>query len=364
MKGTITMARKQLPKYREHKASGQARVTYGGKTYYLGKYKSPKSYEKYYARMEKYLEWQNSIIEQKSGKPPTRTSACVEEITCQHLAVFFLKYSKSRQTDAWYGKYKAICNTLIEHYGDTPVENFAPVSLMFLQDMWIAQGLARSSINIYSNAVKNIFKWGNLSQYVPLATYQAIQLVPPLMLGCKAKPDKDILPVPEEIVDQTLPHLPQVMQDMVQVQLLVGGRPQDICRMKKCEIDMSNPVWIYAPPKHKTQWRGKIREITIGPKAQAILAPYLEQDNSHVFMLDDKPITPGKYYNRVKYACIKNKIPHWFPNQLRHTAGTKFRTKYGLEISQAMLGHACVNTTELYAEINRKKMIKVAKKMG
>jgi integrase len=235
---------------------------------------------------------------------------------------------------------------------------------MFLQDNWIAQGLTRSSINIYSNAVKTIFKWGNVFQYVPLTTYQAIQLVPPLTRGCKAKPDKKIPPVPNEIVDLTLPHLPPVMQDMIQLQLLVGARPQDICRMKKPEIDMSNPVWIYVPPEHKNTHRDQVREITIGPKAQAILTPYLEHDNIRVFMYKDKPIPPGKYYNHVKYACIKHGIPHWFPNQLRHTAGTKFRTKYGLEISQAMLGHACVNTTELYAEVNRKKMIEVAQEIG
>ena len=41
------MARKNLPGYLHHKASGQAIVVINGKTIYLGKYKSKASREEY-----------------------------------------------------------------------------------------------------------------------------------------------------------------------------------------------------------------------------------------------------------------------------------------------------------------------------
>ena len=39
--------RPSVPSYGLHKASGQARVTIGGRTIYLGKYGSPESHEQY-----------------------------------------------------------------------------------------------------------------------------------------------------------------------------------------------------------------------------------------------------------------------------------------------------------------------------
>ena len=40
----------------------------------------------------------------------------------------------------------------------------------------------------------------------------------------------------------------------------------------------------------------------------------------------------------------------WHPNQLRHSAGTFLRREFGLEASRVILGHAHINTTEIYAE--------------
>ena len=40
----------------------------------------------------------------------------------------------------------------------------------------------------------------------------------------------------------------------------------------------------------------------------------------------------------------------WHPHQLRHTAATKIRKAYGIEIARIILGHAHVSITEIYAE--------------
>jgi hypothetical protein len=40
-------ARKKLPSYRFHKSSGRALVTLGGRDYFLGKYDTPDSRERY-----------------------------------------------------------------------------------------------------------------------------------------------------------------------------------------------------------------------------------------------------------------------------------------------------------------------------
>jgi integrase len=49
----------------------------------------------------------------------------------------------------------------------------------------------------------------------------------------------------------------------------------------------------------------------------------------------------------------------WHPNQLRHTAATKIRRRYGAEAAQSVLGHAELSTTEIYAE----KSLEVARQI-
>src|SRR5262249_41234198 len=48
-----------------------------------------------------------------------------------------------------------------------------------------------------------------------------------------------------------------------------------------------------------------------------------------------------------------NRKHRWFPNQIRHTAGTKIRARFDLETSKAVLGHTTSKTTEIYAERDR-----------
>jgi integrase len=63
-------------------------------------------------------------------------------------------------------------------------------------------------------------------------------------------------------------------------------------------------------------------------------------------------------------ACKKAGVPQWTPNQLRHTAGTEIRNKYGIEYAQAALGHTDAKTTEIYAKASYEKAEKVAREIG
>ena len=54
----------------------------------------------------------------------------------------------------------------------------------------------------------------------------------------------------------------------------------------------------------------------------------------------------------------------WYPNQLRHTAGTRIRAAYGIELARIILGHSSLVTSAIYAEIDREKAKDVMGKMG
>ena len=54
----------------------------------------------------------------------------------------------------------------------------------------------------------------------------------------------------------------------------------------------------------------------------------------------------------------------WHPHQLRHTAATAIRRRFGIEAAQHVLGHATLSVTEVYAERNAEAARAVAAAIG
>ncbi len=47
-------------------------------------------------------------------------------------------------------------------------------------------------------------------------------------------------------------------------------------------------------------------------------------------------------------ASRQASAPEWMPLQLRHTAATVVRSRFGLEAAQVVLGHARADVTQVY----------------
>ena len=79
---------------------------------------------------------------------------------------------------------------------------------------------------------------------------------------------------------------------------------------------------------------------------------------------------PRDCYNEHAYglaimrACRKAEVEHWSPNQLRHSAGTSLRSESGVEVVRTILGHASMNTTEIYAERDLEKGVMLIMSIG
>lgn len=54
----------------------------------------------------------------------------------------------------------------------------------------------------------------------------------------------------------------------------------------------------------------------------------------------------------------------WHPNQLRHSAATEIRKRFGLEAAQVTLGHAAADVTQVYAERDLEKAANVMALVG
>ena len=88
----------------------------------------------------------------------------------------------------------------------------------------------------------------------------------------------------------------------------------------------------------------------------------------------------GKHYSKDSYRrCISRAVelanearqkaglaplPHWHPNQLRHSLGTEVRQKFGLEAAQVVLGHSKADVTQVYAERDQRLAVEVARQVG
>jgi integrase len=126
--------------------------------------------------------------------------------------------------------------------------------------------------------------------------------------------------------------------------------------------------------------------IPLGPRAQAVVREFLAGDRSGYLFSPREAVsefhagrsgrrtskptpselakrcrgTPGgghsECYNRRSYrlaivrACQRAGVPAWSPLQLRHTAASAIRARYGLEAAQTVLGHKKADVTEVYAE--------------
>jgi integrase len=129
---------------------------------------------------------------------------------------------------------------------------------------------------------------------------------------------------------------------------------------------------------------GAARIIPLGPRARAILEPFLTPDPLAYLFSPRDVVTElrrlGKVgrsarstavrYDRRTYrqaivrACRKAEIEPWSPLRLRHTAATAFRAEFGVEAAQAILGHSRVDSTQVYAERNARLASKIMAKIG
>ena len=62
---------------------------------------------------------------------------------------------------------------------------------------------------------------------------------------------------------------------MVQLQRFTGCRPGEVMAMRAIDLNMTRPTWTYRPASHKSKHRGLDRVIFLGPRAQAVMRPFL-----------------------------------------------------------------------------------------
>lgn len=398
----------RLPKYRKHKASGQAIVTLGGHDHYLGPYGTA-ARKREYDRLT--AEW---LANGRVG--PAENDTTIVELLAAFRRHALKHYRKDGRPTSQLHVIDYAIRPLKRLYGSELVRTFGPLKLQALQALLVREGLARTTINKNLGVIKQIFRWGVSQELCPQGLAHALATVRGLQRGrTEAREPEPIKPAGDAVVDATLPHLPAVVADMVRFQRLTGCRPGEVCILRPRDLNRAGDVWTYKPASHKTEHHGRERLIFVGPKAQNVLRPYLlRAPDDYCFRPCDSeakrkaerrearktPVQPSQVdrskpnarwrpgdryvkdaYNRViRRACDladrqahaadptiatdERIVPRWSPNQLRHSMATEVRRRYGLEAVQVVLGHATANVTQIYAERDLGLAAKIMREVG
>jgi integrase len=408
----------RTPSYRLHRPSGQAVVTLNGRDIYLGKHGTPESRAEYDRRLAEWL---------ASGRAAAPgADATVSELMVGYVRHVDAYYTKAGRPTTEPGMARLALRVLKQLYGHTPARAFGPLALKAVRRAYVEAGLCRGEANRRTRHVVRFFRWCVENELVPPAVLQGLKAVPGLRKGrCDAREGTPVGPVPDAAVDAVRPFVPRQAWAMIELQRLTGMRPGEVAAMRRMDDDASGPVWEYTPGGHKTEHHGKRRTVYLGPRAQEVLRPWLRDDpaaflfspaEAHAERLAamrarrrtrvqpsqrDRSSAaasrrPGASYSAKSYhtvvarACDKafphptlsgvaeedlapeqaaelkawRKAHRWHPNQLRHSAATRLRREFGLDVARVILGHSSPAVTEVYAEVDRTKAVDVMARVG
>ncbi|GMU82448.1 MAG: hypothetical protein AMXMBFR47_23190 [Planctomycetota bacterium] len=391
----------QLPSYRLHKPKGLAVVRLNGRDIYLGRYGTPESRKAYERAIAEWLANGRQVLTPtvEAGQPG---GVSVDELILAYMAFASSYYVKNGEPTGELQNIKDSLKPVTLRYGSEPVTRFTPTALKVVRQSMVDSGLCRNLVNARINRVRRMMKWGVENELVPATVLHALQAVAPLKRGrTEARETKPIGPVPDEAVDAVVNVVSRQVAAMIQVQRLTGMRPNEVTNMRVCDIDRTKEPWLYVPFTHKTEHHGRARLIYLGPRAQAVLQPFMDRDpEAFLFSPSEAvedhratlranrrtPMTPsqaarqrkvapqraaGEKYDRRSYAyaivrgCDRAFPPpkklnaearrewrrahRWSPNQLRHSAATELRREFGIEAARVVLGHTSPAVTMIYA---------------
>ena len=141
---------------------------------------------------------------------------------------------------------------------------------------------------------------------------------------CKAVEPEPIRPVSQHAIDAIEPFVSRPVWAMVQLQLFTGMRSGEVVAMRAADLNMSGAIWEYRPRSHKTEHHGKQRVVFLGPRAQAVIEPFLIADmQAHLFDPTEARNgrgAKGRHYRRDSYRhAIQRGCEHAFgmPADLR-----------------------------------------------
>ena len=160
------------PKYRRHKASGQAVVTIEGRDHYLGPWRTKASTVEYDRLIGEWL---------ARGRPDTAQGA-IDEITIKELIAAYWTFAKTHYRKAGkptseLGLISLTMRPLARLYGVSTANRFGPLSLKAVRQTFIDSNISRGVVNANVGRIKRCFRWGVENELVSPTVFHGLQAV-------------------------------------------------------------------------------------------------------------------------------------------------------------------------------------------
>lgn len=399
-----------LPQIRKHTARGYYYVRMpveGGKSRQVWLCKLTDGIA---AAREKYHKLMTGLIESGPAPAPSRPGAVTVNQVCERFLTHAkLRYRKHDRSTGTAERYEMVLAPVKVLFGALPVAKFGLDQMIRLRNWWLSQRitrggktvpLSRTTVNDRMSQTAAVFARARQWGIVPKEVLWDIRDLQPLReFETAARETEPVRPAKDfeiEAVIEELRKTNPVVADMMTVHSLTGCRSSELCLMRPGDIEkFDDGVWEYEPSESKTEHHRKGRIIPIGPKAQAVLAPYMTGIRKTDFIFSPKraaetanairvenasthkkyhPVevpkkAPGDKYTQESYrrsvqraaARVGVKIT---PHQLRHSAATNIDQKISREAAKTVLGHSTLRTTDIYADYNRPLAHQAAKELG
>lgn len=434
----------RIPSYRCKIIRGQARAivqltdseSRARKDFLLGAYGTAESRAKY-ARL--IAEWESN-----ARRLPETAGIGFRGVTVAELCWEFWISIQGKYCRQHLANFKIIIRLLRSFYGDVAAGDFGPNALRLLREEMLAGERAQPAIvrdepgqgeakprkpwtvkvsNRFCRYIVQIFRWGVARELIKPDVLAALRALEPLRADLALARPK-VSPAPLHAVRATRMHVGRVVCAMIDLQLVTGMRPGEVCRIRVADIDMTERVWTYRALS-KMAHIGQDRVVYLGPRAQEIIRPFIADRPTMAYLFSPREAvedrysaasraTPAEQGNRRGYsravrqgiepsrpprpfyssdtyrraitrgcdlaneAAIADAravgkdiadgvrlIPRWHPHQLRHNYATEIRKRHGLEAAAILLGHSSALVTEaVYAERDMTKAMGIAAEIG
>ena len=354
------------PSYLLHSQSGQARIRIDGREHLLpGPYGSDESriaYGQLIARHASGLPIE-SFSDSNRGKNSTKSEVAgptVSEICLSFWTHAQTHYVKDGKETSEVYILRSVIRPLRELYGMTPAKDFGPLSLKAVRAQMVELGWARNTVNAAMSRIRRVFKYAVENEMIDVSVLESLKTVAPLLAGrTEAHDNAPRHAVEQDQIDAVRSLVSPLVRDLIDIQLLTGARSGELLMLTSGMIDRTEKTWTADLKSHKTVHHGKQRTLYFGAPEQLILTKYLSAD-------PDKPffgITRPAYCRAITRVCDRLGVERWTPHWMRHTSITRMREEHGIEVAQAVAGHATTQMTDHYTS-KMDKLIKAAKAAG
>lgn len=349
--------------------------------------------------IENYQRWASEFLKpEEFSSTSTKDKATIGELLERYL-VWSKRYYRvkgSTKVSTEFNCVRQACKEMVPWF-DVPTKDFKPSDLITIRSKMVERDavsqngqpsrkkLRLTTVNAMITRIRRMFKRGVEWELVPADVYQAISCVQ--HLSWRTAPELEekqpIKPVDFDIVRQAFPFMNQKFRLMLRVHMFTGMRTTEVCGMRWSELKPFNEsLYLYAPETHKTAHHGISKAIylpvSMVDDLRKLNRTADDKKLDHVFLSWGKgksagykgPVQPSGYRTAIERAQERlakhnsllkiPQIPRWTLLQIRHTVATIVRQLYGLEGAQAVLGHASIDATQIYAERRNDLAVKIA----